>query len=146
MKRAILTLSFIFCAIFAANAQTGTTPQNDPNAPEISFDKETIDYDTIPQYADGNRFFTITNTGKTDLIITGCKGSCGCTVPTCPINKPIPPGGSEKIKVKYATNRLGTFHKTVTVNSNAKTKYKTVHIKGHVLPKPAEATPTPVAH
>ena len=107
------------------------------------FENETIDYGTIAHNADGNREFVFTNNGSKPLIITNTQGSCGCTVPTTP-KEPIAPGAKGKIGVKYATDRVGAFTKTVTVSSNAEGQAtKTLTIKGTVLAdeKPA-ATPT----
>ena len=114
------------------------TPVN-PNAPEILFATDVMDYGTVEYNGDGLREFKFTNTGKEPLIITRAKGSCGCTVPTWP-KEPIMPGASGVIKVKYATNRAGRFTKTVTISSNAKTPTKRLTIKGNVKPKPVEAT------
>ena len=50
--------------------------QNDnPNAPEIEFDKVVHDYGTIEQHADGNCEFTFTNTGKEPLILSNVRSS-----------------------------------------------------------------------
>ncbi len=117
------------------------------NGAGMVFDNETIDYGTIAHNADGNRQFTFTNNGNKPLVITNTQGSCGCTVPTTP-KEPIAPGAKGTIGVKYATDRVGAFTKTVTVTSNAEGQpTKTLTIKGTVLPdpnaKPAEpATPT----
>jgi hypothetical protein len=99
---------------------------------QIEFVEETVDYGTILQGADGNREFVFKNTGKEPLIISSCKGSCGCTVPKCP-SEPVLPGETAKIKVKYDTNRLGKFTKSVTVTSNAGEPVKTVKITGNVV-------------
>ena len=110
------------------------------------FDSDTIDYGTIAHNAEPNRKFEFTNNGNKPLIITNTQGSCGCTVPTTP-KEPIAPGAKGSIGVKYATDRVGAFTKTVTVTSNAEGQpTKTLTIKGTVLPdpnaKPAEpATP-----
>jgi Protein of unknown function (DUF1573) len=105
------------------------------------FDNETIDYGTIEHNADGAREFTFTNNGNKPLIITNTQGSCGCTVPTSP-KDPIAPGAKGKIGVKYATDRVGPFTKTVTVTSNAEgMPSKLITIKGTVLPDPASAIP-----
>lgn len=150
MKKSILSFGFVICAFVVANAQSTTTPApvtpsttavDNPNAPDIKFETEVIDYGTIEHNADGNREFKFKNTGKEPLIITNCQGSCGCTVPTWP-KEPIKPGASSSIKVKYATDRVGAFEKTVTVNSNAKTPVKVIKIKGVVKPDPAAATGT----
>ena len=106
------------------------------------FESEVIDYGTIPHNADGNREFVFTNNGTKPLIITNTQGSCGCTVPTTP-KEPIAPGAKGKIGVKYATDRVGAFTKTVTVTSNAEGQpTKTLTIKGTVLPDETPATPT----
>ena len=137
---AMVAFSFAF-----ANAQdpskAAAEPAPNPNAPEISFVTEVIDYGTIEHNADGNREFKFKNTGKEPLIITNCQGSCGCTVPTWP-KEPIKPGASSSIKVHYATDRIGQFEKTVTVTSNAKTASKVIRINGVVKPDPtAPAAP-----
>ena len=113
-----------------------------PNAAQISFTQETIDYGKIKKDANGEREFVFKNTGKEPLIITNCVGSCGCTVPVWP-KTPIAPGEKASIKVKYDTRRVGLFQKTVTVTSNAATPTKVLTIKGNVEDVPATAT-TPV--
>ena len=103
------------------------------------FENETIDYGTIAHNADGNRQFVFVNNGTKPLIITNTQGSCGCTVPTTP-KEPIAPGAKGVIGVKYATDRVGAFTKTVTVTSNAEGQpTKTLTIKGTVLPDPAKS-------
>ena len=147
MKKAILTLSIAFVAAIGAFAQDNSTTPANPNAPEISFESDVIDYGTIEHNADGNRQFKFKNTGKEPLIITNCQGSCGCTVPTWP-KEPIRPGASATIDVKYATDRVGSFEKKITVTSNAKTASKILRIKGVVKPDPSStpATTTPAGH
>ncbi len=105
-------------------------------------DKEVHDYGTIENGADGVCVFTVTNTGNAPLIISTCKGSCGCTVPKC-TREPIAPGATSEIQVKYDTKRTGMINKTVTITSNAVNEArKTVRIKGKVLPKPTGGAPT----
>jgi len=155
MKKVLLSFGIVACTFLSVNAQnTTTTPAPavtpvDPNAPVMSFESEVVDYGTIEQNADGVRYFTFTNTGKEPLIISNARGSCGCTVPTWP-KEPIKPGETAKIKVKYATNRLGAINKSVTIYSNATEPTKVVRIKGNVIaPKTSpvkEDTGTPVAN
>ena len=104
------------------------------------FENETIDYGTVAHNADGKREFVFTNNGTKPLIITNATGSCGCTVPTSP-KEPIAPGAKGVIGVKYATDRVGAFTKTVTVTSNAEgMPSKVLTIKGTVL---GDETPAP---
>ncbi|MCD8528710.1 MAG: DUF1573 domain-containing protein [Chitinophagales bacterium] len=132
MKHLFLVL-FAFLG-FSAFAQDGGLNLSVEGGAQIKFVEETINYGTIEQHSDGNREFVFTNTGKEPLIISKCQGSCGCTVPKCP-TEPILPGETAKIKVKYATDRLGQFTKTVTVTSNAGEPTKVIKITGNVIPK-----------
>lgn len=138
MKK-FITLLFIGFAAFSINAQEKTVNEIkvDPNAPAFEFETEVIDYGKIEQNADGLRVFKFKNTGKSPLIISRIQSSCGCTVPTKP-EDPIMPGKEGEIEVKYATNRVGGFNKTITIFSNATEPSKRVRIKGIVL-KPESA-------
>lgn len=108
--------------------------------PGMVFENETIDYGTIEQNANGQREFSFTNNGNKPLIIMSANGSCGCTVPDAP-KEPIAPGAKAVIKVKYDTNRVGPFTKTVTVTSNASATPKTLTIKGDVKASAAKVEP-----
>lgn len=119
----------------ATNAGTGT--EQSVSLADIKFEKTVHDFGTIPQGGNGECEFVFTNTGKEPLVITNCMGSCGCTVPQCP-KEPVLPGKKGTIKVKYDTNRVGPFVKSVTVNSNAKSGVVTLQIKGTVEAKPVE--------
>lgn len=111
------------------------------NGAKIEFDKETHDYGTIKNGADGACTFEFKNTGNEPLIISNAKGSCGCTVPEWP-KEPIAPGAKGSIIVKYDTKRTGQINKTVTITSNAVNEpNKVVRIKGNVLPPPEDGTP-----
>ena len=68
----------------------------------ITFEKTVIDYGTVDKGANGVRDFVFTNTGDAPLIISNVKSTCGCTIPKKP-EKPILPGESDKIQVKYYT-------------------------------------------
>lgn len=105
--------------------------KSDIAKPAFKFETEELDYGTIKKNADGVRFFKFKNIGNAPLIIEDVKGSCGCTIPTKP-SEPIMPGKSGEIKVKYATDRVGAFIKTVTIVSNATDMPKVVKIKGEV--------------
>ncbi len=151
MKKLTTTLSLFFFAVAAIFAQSTVNKVETNGGAEITFEKEVIDYGTIAQNANGIRTFKFTNTGNAPLIISNAKGSCGCTVPTWP-KKPINPGESAEISVKYATSRLGPINKSVTVTSNATTPTKVLRIKGNVRESadntPVKKTPelTPLAN
>ncbi len=102
------------------------------NSGVLAFDTEEIDYGVIQQNADGVRIFKFTNTGKEPIVISQVKTSCGCTSPTYS-KEPVAPGEAGEIQIKYATNRIGKFTKTITIISNASEPNKVIKIKGEVL-------------
>lgn len=103
----------------------------------MTFETTEVDYGEILQGADPLRVFKFKNTGDEPLIISKAKGSCGCTVPSYP-KEPILPGESANIEVRYDTNRIGPFQKTVTLTTNESTPDHTLKIKGKVNAKPSE--------
>lgn len=139
MKK-IFILALLMTTTMLSRSQQADQPLNDPNAPEINFEKFIHDYGTIYAGSDGSCTFKFTNTGKQPLILSNVRASCGCTVPSYP-REPIMPGKSASIDVRYDTNRQGVFNKQVTVVSNAKSSTVTLTIKGNVIPKPAEELP-----
>ncbi|WKZ67882.1 MAG: DUF1573 domain-containing protein [Flavobacteriales bacterium] len=130
MKKLLLPFVLLL-ATATAHAQVEGKPVGG-TGPMISVDKDVHDYGTIAQGANGECTFTVTNTGDAPLIITNCKGSCGCTVPKCD-TEPIKPGGKSAITVRYDTKRTGPINKSVTITSNAtNAPDKVVRIKGMV--------------
>jgi len=130
MKKLILIACALLIGSVSLYAQTSK-----PAVPEtIVFAKTIHDYGTIVQGADGNCEFKFTNKGKEPLVLSNVTSSCGCTVPVWP-REPIAPGKSGSIKVKYDTNRVGNFTKSITVNSNAANNPVMLQIKGNVTPK-----------
>ncbi|MEY3398542.1 MAG: hypothetical protein RL220_1136 [Bacteroidota bacterium] len=128
MKKVILSMIVVLGSFFAASAQQPELV----SGPAITLDKEVHDYGTIAYGSDGTCEFKVTNTGNAPLIMSNCKGSCGCTVPKCDPN-PILPGETSMIKVKYDTKRSGPINKSVTITSNAVNEpTKVIRIKGTV--------------
>ncbi|OUX37629.1 MAG: DUF1573 domain-containing protein [Flavobacteriaceae bacterium TMED42] len=124
MKKAILFILLIFAPL-ALSAQA--------SGPMINFDLDTIDYGEIVKGSDGGRTFTFENTGDAPLEIKGVRSSCGCTIPKKP-EAPIAPGEKGEITVRYDTNRVGVFRKTITVNTNvASASIIALKIRGNVL-------------
>ena len=76
------------------------------------------------------------------MIIKNAQVTCGCTVPKLP-NEPIKPGHSASIEVKYATDRLGSFTKTVSVETNETTVKHVLTIKGNVYEGKFNNPPAP---
>jgi len=128
MKTFFVLLIVLFAAAFQVKAQTIDSTLT------IKFVSNVHDYGTIEQGSDGSCNFVFTNEGKTPLVLSNVRASCGCTVPTWP-REPILPGKEASIKVVYNTNSIGGFQKSVTVNSNAKNSEVSLTIKGNVVAK-----------
>lgn len=140
MKK-VFSLLAVMVLVVAAIAQDAQPAKNKKvKKPEITFESLVHDYGNIQQGDNGTCEFVFKNTGKADLLLTNCRASCGCTVPTWP-KDPIAPGKKAVITVKYNTNRIGAINKSITVESNAVNNRVILNIKGNVSAKPAEAAP-----
>lgn len=140
MKK-VFSLLVILAFVMGAMAQNDAEkPNKKVKTPEITFETLVHDYGQINQGDNGECEFVFKNTGKAELILTNCRSSCGCTVPSWP-KDPIPPGKKASIKVKYNTQRIGQINKTITVESNAVNDRVVLKITGNVNPKPTEAAP-----
>ncbi len=142
MKRILFTFCLFATLSLSLNAQTATTTTD--GGAKITFEQTVLDYGTIEQGSDPYRVFTFTNTGDDVLLITNARGSCGCTT----VNKdeytqPVEPGQSSTLKVRYDTNRVGPFTKSVTLSTNAGDQPVVLTIKGKVEKKADEAIGTP---
>ena len=142
MKKILLSLALVtgFTLVNAQNVMTADAPKTEESTNvTIDFVSKVVDYGTIDHNADGARKFVFTNNGTEPLLIKNAKGSCGCTVPTWP-REAIAPGATAEIGVKYATNRVGKFTKTITLTTNASKKPVILTVKGEVNPAPKEET------
>ncbi|MEO1258140.1 MAG: DUF1573 domain-containing protein [Bacteroidota bacterium] len=131
----ILTVFALFATVSFAQ-EDATVPAAD-GGPKMVFEQTEVDYGTIEQGSDPLRVFKFTNNGDEPLIISKAKGSCGCTVPKYP-QEPILPGETAEIEVRYDTNRIGPFQKSVTLTTNESNPTHQLKIKGKVNPKPTE--------
>lgn len=103
--------------------------------PIATFDKEVFDFGIISEGDVVATSFTVTNTGKADLVIGNAKATCGCTIPVWP-KAPIPPGASEKIEVQFnSRGKKNKQSKTITLTTNTSNGKETLMIKGQVVPK-----------
>jgi hypothetical protein len=102
----------------------------------MKFDKTTVDFGKIKEDSENRASYTVTNTGKVPLIIEKVDVSCGCTTAKKP-EKPIPPGGSDKIEMVFhpKVGQLDQQNKTITVTANTKPVTTELQIKAFVLKK-----------
>ena len=98
----------------------------------IVWKSESIDIGEIPQNKPKSIEFEFKNTGKTDVIITNVKASCGCTA-TDYTKTPIKAGATATVTATYNAANKGSFSKTVTVTTNAEDAPKVLSFKGTVI-------------
>jgi hypothetical protein len=101
----------------------------------IAFDKKVYDFGTVNEGDIVETSFAVTNSGKTDLVITDAKVTCGCTVPVWP-KEPIKPGETKEVKVKFNTRgKHNRQQKNITLITNTESGREVVTLKGSVTPK-----------
>ncbi len=129
-KTAILFLAIMFMSSSFIIAQ--------PKKSTMLFKNDKHDFGTIKQEGSSYRF-EFTNKGKTPIIISDVKVSCGCT--TTEWNKqPVKPNGKGYVTAIYNLDKTtGHIEKIITVTSNAENSPVTLTITGIV----AEVEKTP---
>ena len=101
--------------------------------PEIKFEEEEFDFGKITQGEKVSHAFQFKNVGKSNLIISGASGSCGCTVPEYP-KEPIAPGGKGRINVVFSSEgKSGAQEKTVTVVTNCEPATRIIRVKTEII-------------
>ena len=102
----------------------------------ITFEKTTHNFGAFPESSPKvSCVFKFKNTGDRPLVIHQAIASCGCTVPTY-TKKPIQPGESGEINVKYdGTGKFpGHFRKSITLRTNCKEEIVRLKIEGDMVP------------
>jgi len=111
----------------------------DRPATAITFSELEHHFGTIDEGDKVEHIFTFKNTGNEPLILEKCKGSCGCTVPTCP-KEPIMPGASGEIKVIFnSRGKKNHQEKRVTITANTEPIQTVLKIIADVTPDPEAA-------
>lgn len=149
MKKVILGLSTLCLVAFTSckeDAASKIKAENVAVAAErdasvgdfavLTFDKSEHDFGEIEEGTPVETVFTYTNTGKTPLVISDIKSTCGCTVPKDWSKEPLAPGATDKFTVKYNGKGKNNITKTVTVTANTEKGKEAVKIKAFVKPDP----------
>lgn len=146
MKKLFLSLVAAGMLFSACNSSNGSTADNASktgadsaataaNAPVAKFEKESHDFGKIKEGDKVSYDFKFTNTGKSPLIITNARATCGCTTPTWP-KAPVKPGESGVISVTFnSAGKSGLQDKQITVTANTQPAETMVHLIGEVLKK-----------
>jgi hypothetical protein len=123
MKKLIALFALLVGFAFTSNAQGA-----------LKFKQEKHDFGTIAEGTIATYSFVFTNTGKTPVVISNVKPSCGCTTPDW-TREPVMPGKTGKVTASYnSAGRPGIFNKTVTVMNNGEASQIVLGIQGTVAP------------
>jgi predicted small secreted protein len=146
MKKLFLSLVAAGMLLSACNSSSGNTTGNAStttadsaakaaNAPIAKFEKESHDFGKITEGDKVSYDFKFTNTGKSPLIITNARATCGCTTPVWP-KAPVKPGESGVIGVTFnSAGKSGLQDKQITITANTLPAETMVHLIGEVLKK-----------
>lgn len=114
------------------NPITANGDSDTSKLPVFLFDEEVHDFGRVIQGEKVSFSYKFKNTGKSSLLISDAKGSCGCTVADFP-KKPIAPGESGSIDVKFNTEgKKGFQNKTITLIANTQPNTKVLTIKAQI--------------
>ena len=104
-------------------------------AAQITFEETLFDFGTANEGDVIEHIFTFRNTGKSPLIISEARSTCGCTVPNWP-KEPIGVNETGVINVIFKTiNKPGRQDKPVTIYANTLPNKTVVRMKGKVIEK-----------
>ncbi len=104
------------------------------NVPVLTFDGTHLEMGRIVQGSTVEHRFTFRNTGRTALVITDVRGSCGCTVGKDWPRGPVPPGGEGGLTVSFdSEGRSGRQDKTVTIVANTTPPSTVLTLSGEVV-------------
>ena len=122
MKKIFFVLAIVMIASVAFSQENGAKKEkkdkgqteNVEKRSSILFDKLVHDFGTMEKGGDASCVFTFKNVTKKPVTLTNVKTSCGCTAADWP-KEPVAKKKKGTIKVKYDSNRIGKFTKTIKV-------------------------------
>jgi len=101
--------------------------------PVFQFNTEEHDFGRISEGEKVSFTFKFKNSGKSDLIISDAKATCGCTVADYP-KTPIKPGEESGISISFnSEGRRGIQNKSVTLVANTQPNTKVLTIKAEIV-------------
>lgn len=111
---------------------TETNDEKVEKRSSIVFDKLIHDFGAMEKGGDASCVFTFKNVSKKPVTLTNVKTSCGCTAADWP-KEPVAKKKKGTIKVKYDSNRIGKFTKTIKVYVDGEENPIQLEIKGTII-------------
>ena len=126
------------------NVQMATERDSQIVFPSISFDKTLHDFGDITNGTPVETMFSYTNSGRSPLVVTDIKSTCGCTVPQGWSKSPLMPGESSQFSVKFNGKGANKVSKTITLTTNTENGREQVRITAFVKPDPNAPRPSAI--
>jgi hypothetical protein len=126
------------------NVQMATERDSQIVFPSISFDKTLHDFGDITNGTPVETIFSYTNSGRSPLVVTDIKSTCGCTVPQGWSKSPLMPGESSQFSVKFNGKGANKVSKTITLTTNTENGREQVRITAFVKPDPNAPSPSAI--
>lgn len=103
--------------------------------PTMDFEDTLYNFGSITEGDKVTHHFTFRNNGKTPLIISSAKGSCGCAAADYP-RDPVKPGDSGIVKVVFnSVDKKGHVEKSIAITTNTAKSIHMLNIKADVQEK-----------
>ncbi|MDY2586752.1 DUF1573 domain-containing protein [Winogradskyella aquimaris] len=144
MKKIVLGLSALCMVAFTSckddaaskvnSENVAVAAERDANAgnfPVMELDKMVHDFGTIENGTPVETIFKYTNTGKSMLVVSNIKSTCGCTVPSN-YTKEVAPGETGQFTVKFNGKGNGKVSKSLTMTTNTEKGTEVVKITAMV--------------
>lgn len=111
----------------------GLSKKDAEKMPVLTFENLEYDFGRVIKGEKLSYSFKFKNTGKSNLIISSARSSCGCTT-SSPPQAPIRPGESGEIGVTFdSKNQHGEVNKMVVVSANTYPVQTTLRLKATVV-------------
>ena len=137
-----LFLCFIATALvsFTSCKEKATDKINQENVEKAAErDAQDIVYPVLQNGTPVETVFTYTNSGRSPLVVTDIKSTCGCTVPQGWSREPLAPGASSQFTVKFNGKGANKVSKTITLTTNTEKGREQVRISAFITPDPNAA-------
>ncbi len=99
---------------------------------DAELETERVDFGTLAIGNPQQRMVWLKNTGSKPLMVQDVVVSCGCTKVDYP-EKPIMPNETGYLTISYDADKVGNFHKTITLYCNAVNSPLQIELKGNVI-------------
>lgn len=128
-----LILGLTACGGKSTPTSPGTTPPPAPTVTKIINIFGSMNFGGVGLGSSLTNQLTVQNQGNTTLSITGLTGSGGITavIVATPTNFTVPPGGEQRISLRFTPAAVTNYSGTITVNGDQTSGGNTIQFSGN---------------